>query len=303
MKLLKKKALVKKSKLDIFFDIIIILCLVVVFIITFYPFWYVFIVSINDPIDTMKGGLTLFPRSFTLSSYGVILRDNDFMHSILVSVVRTVIGTPLAVLFTTMLAFVLSKRDLVGYKFLRKVFVFTMYFGGGIIPTYMIYKSLNLIDNFWVYIIPSLIGVYNMILVNSFINGLPSELEESATIDGANDLTVFFRIVMPLSKPIIATITLFVAIGHWNSFFDSYLYTSSQNLKTLQAVMMNILNQYQTANLEASSAAASAVQNQSTTPDSIRMAATMVSTIPIIMLYPFVQKYFVKGIMVGAVKG
>lgn len=297
------KVLAGKSKLDIFFDIIIILCLVAVFIITFYPFWYVFIVSINDPIDTMKGGLTLLPRSFTLSSYGVILRDNDFMHSILVSVARTVIGTPLAVLFTTMLAFVLSKRELVGYKFLRKLFVFTMYFGGGIIPTYMVYKSLGLINNFWVYIIPSLIGVYNMILVNSFINGLPRELEESATIDGANDLTVFFKIVLPLSKPIIATITLFVAIGHWNSFFDSYLYTTSQDLKTLQAVMMNILNQYQTANLEASSAAASAVKNQATTPDSIRMAATMVSTIPIIMLYPFVQKYFVKGIMVGAVKG
>ena len=300
MKLLNLK---KKSKSDIIFEAIIVVFLICLFIVTFYPFWYVFIVSVNDPIDSMRGGISLLPRSFTLSSYAAILRDNDFIRSIGVSVARVIIGTPLAVLFTAMLAFVLSKKDLVGYKFWRKIFVFTMYFGGGTIPTYMVYRTLGLIDSFWVYIIPSLVGVYNMILINSFINGLPKELEESAKIDGANDLTVFFRIVLPLSKPIIATVTLFVAIGHWNSFFDSYLYTTSQNLKTLQAVMMNILNQYQTANLEASSVAASAVQNKATSSDSIRMAATMISTIPIIMLYPFVQKYFVKGMMIGAVKG
>ncbi|MEG1442187.1 MAG: carbohydrate ABC transporter permease [Oscillospiraceae bacterium] len=293
----------KKTKGDYIIDGVIVLILIGVFVITFYPFWYVFIVSVNDPIDTMKGGLTLFPRTFTLNSYSVILQDKEFMSSMFVSVLRVIIGTPLSVLLTAMLAFVLSKKELVGYKFFRKLFVFTMYFGGGIIPTYMVYKTLGLIDNFWVYIIPSLIGVYNMILVNSFIGSLPGELEESAKIDGANDLTVFFKIILPLSKPIIATVALFVAINHWNSFFDSYLYTSKQSLKTLQAVMMNILNQYQTASLTSSSAAAGAAKAQSTTPDSIRMAATMVSTIPIIMVYPFVQKYFVKGVMMGAVKG
>ncbi|MEG2381311.1 MAG: carbohydrate ABC transporter permease [Oscillospiraceae bacterium] len=292
----------KKTKGDYIIDGVIVLILIGVFVITFYPFWYVFIVSVNDPIDTMKGGLTLFPRTFTLNSYSVILQDKEFMSSMFVSVLRVIIGTPLSVLLTAMLAFVLSKKELVGYKFFRKLFVFTMYFGGGIIPTYMVYKTLGLIDNFWVYIIPSLIGVYNMILVNSFIGSLPGELEESAKIDGANDLTVFFKIILPLSKPIIATVALFVAINHWNSFFDSYLYTSKQSLKTLQAVMMNILNQYQTASLTSSSAAAGAAKAQSTTPDSIRMAATMVSTIPIIMVYPFVQKYFVKGVMIGAVK-
>lgn len=296
------KLLKRKTKTDLVMDTIIVLCLVVLFLLTFYPFWYVFIISINDPIDTMKGGLSILPRSFTLSSYGVILQDKEFMQSMLVSVLRVVIGTPLSVLLTAMLAFVLSKKELIGYKFWRKLFVFTMYFGGGIIPTYMVYKQLGLIDNFWVYIIPSLIGVYYMILMNSFMNSLPSELEESAKMDGANDLTVFFRIIIPLSKPIIATVFLFVAINHWNSFFDSYLYTSRQDLKTLQAVMMNILNQYQTANLEASTVAQQQAQ-QATTPDSIRMSATMVSTIPIIMIYPFVQKYFVKGIMMGAVKG
>ena len=164
--------------------------------------------------------------------------------------------------------------------------------------------SYGLIDNFAVYIVPSIISVYYMILINSYMSQLPKELEESATIDGANDIVIFFRIIMPVSVPIIATIALFVAINHWNSFFDSYLYTSKQNLKTLQAVMMNILNQYQTASLtDTAGAAANAARRQATSSDSIRMTATIVSTIPIIMVYPFVQKYFVSGIMMGAVKG
>lgn len=295
---------IKKTKSDYIMDTVCITALVILFVITFYPFWYVFISSINDPMDTMKGGLTLLPRQLNISSYGVILKDSEFMSSMGVSVLRVLIGTPLAVLFTSMLAFVLSKKDLVGYKFWNKLFVFTMYFGGGIIPTYMVYKNLGMIDNFIVYIVPSIISVYYMILIKSYINSIPKELEESALIDGANDMTVFFRIIMPVSKPIIATIALFVAINHWNSFFDSYLYTSKQSLKTLQAVMMNILNQYQTSNMgDAASAAANAAKQKATSSDSIRMAATIVSTVPIIMVYPFVQKYFVSGIMMGAVKG
>ena len=299
-----KRTKIKKTASDYIMDTICITALVVVFIITFYPFWYVFIASLNDPLDTMRGGLTLFPRVFNASGYKVILSDNEFLHSMAVSTLRVIIGTPLAVLFTSMLAFVLTKRELVGYKFFNRLFVFTMYFGGGIIPTYMVYKSLGLIDNFMVYIIPSIISVYYMILIKSYMNSVPRELEESARIDGANDIIVFFKIIMPVSKPIIATIALFVAINHWNSFFDSYLYTSKQSLKTLQAVMMNILNQYQTANLgDASAAAANAAKQRTTSSDSIRMTATIVSTVPIILVYPFVQKYFVSGIMMGAVKG
>ncbi|MDO5397247.1 MAG: carbohydrate ABC transporter permease [bacterium] len=295
---------IKKSKSDYIMDTICITALVILFIITFYPFWYVFIASINDPMDTMRGGLTLFPRELNLSAYGIILKDKEFISSMGISVLRVIIGTPLSVLFTSMLAFVLSKKDLVAYGFWNKLFVFTMYFGGGIIPTYMVYKSLGMIDNFIVYIVPSVISVYYMILIKSYIASIPKELEESALIDGANDLIVFFKIIMPVSTPIIATIALFVAINHWNSFFDSYLYTSKQSLKTLQAVMMNILNQYQTSNMgDAASVAANAAKQRATSSDSIRMTATIVSTVPIIMVYPFVQKYFVSGIMMGAVKG
>ena len=299
-----KKYGIKRTKSDIAMDTICVIFLTILFIITFYPFWYVFIASINDPMDTMKGGLSLLPRVLNFSAYGVIMKDKEFLNSMSASVLRVIIGTPLSVLFTSMLAYVLTKKELVAYKFWRKIFVFTMYFGGGIIPTYMVYKSLGLIDNFAVYIVPSIISVYYMILINSYMSQLPKELEESATIDGANDIVIFFRIIMPVSVPIIATIALFVAINHWNSFFDSYLYTSKQNLKTLQAVMMNILNQYQTASLtDTAGAAANAARRQATSSDSIRMTATIVSTIPIIMVYPFVQKYFVSGIMMGAVKG
>ena len=162
----------------------------------------------------------------------------------------------------------------------------------------MVLKNLNLLDSFWVYIIPNLVSVYNMILVKNYIEGMPDAIFESCKIDGANELTVFFKMVVPLSKPIIMTIVLFVAITQWNSWFDAYLYTNSQSLKTMQSILVEILNQYQT-----SSANQAANQNAAAlTPDSIRMAATMVSTIPIIMVYPFIQKYFVKGIMLGSVK-
>lgn len=295
---------IKKTKADIAMDIICMIFLAILFIVTFYPFWQVFIASINDPMDTLRGNLFLLPRKLNYSAYGVILKDKEFLYSMGISVLRVIIGTPLSVMFTSMLAYVLTKKDLVAYKFWRRVFVFTMYFGGGIIPTYMVYKSLGLIDNFAVYIVPSLISVYYMILINSYMSQLPKELEESALVDGANDIVIFFKIIMPVSVPIIATIALFVAINHWNSFFDSYLYTSKQSLKTLQAVMMNILNQYQTANYtDTAGAAANAARRQATSSDSIRMTATIVSTIPIIMVYPFVQKYFVSGIMMGAVKG
>lgn len=264
-----------------------------------YPFWNIFIVSINDATDAMRGGLYLLPRKLSLTSYANILGRSTFQHSIIVTVARTLIGTPLAVLVTSALAYVLTRKDLVARKTLNLLFIFTMYFGGGMVPYYMVLKNLGLLDNFLVYILPGLLSVYNMILVRNYIEGMPEALFEAARIDGANDLTIFFRIVIPLAKPIIMTIALFVAITQWNSWFDAYLYTNSQSLKTMQSILVEILNQYQTSDAGASAANQ---LSQSITPDSIRMAATMVTTIPIILVYPFIQKYFVKGIMLGSVK-
>lgn len=284
---------------DIVIDVVKVLFLIMVVVVCVYPFWNIFIISINDATDAMRGGLYFLPRVLSFNSYIDILSRETFQHSILVTVARTVIGTPLAVLVTSALAYSLSRKDLLGRKQLNLLFIFTMYFGGGMVPYYMILKSLGLLNSFWVFIIPNLLSVYNMILVRNYIEGMPEAIFESAKIDGANDLVVFFKMVLPLAKPIIMTVALFVAIGHWNSWFDAYLYTNSQDLKTMQSILVEILNQYQTS--EAGASAADRM-TQSITPDSIRMAATMVTTIPIIMVYPFVQKYFVQGIMLGSVK-
>ncbi|HIX78304.1 MAG TPA: carbohydrate ABC transporter permease [Candidatus Fusicatenibacter merdavium] len=288
----------KRCASDWFLDIFKVIFLILVTVICVYPFWNIFIVSINDATDALRGGLYFLPRKLSFASYADILSRSTFLHGIWVTLLRTVIGTPLAVLVTTMLAYVLSREELLWKKPLNLIFVFTMYFGGGMVPYYMVLKNLGMLNHFIVFIFPNLVSVYNMILVKNYIEGMPKEIFESSKIDGANDLTVFFRMVLPLSKPIIMTIALFVAVMHWNSWFDAYLYTNSQSLKTMQSILVEILNQYQT-----SSANQAANQNaQQLTPDSIRMAATMIATIPIIMVYPFIQKYFVKGIMLGSVK-
>ena len=283
-------------------DIVKVVFLAFVVVVTVYPFWNIFIISINDATDAIRGGLYFLPRKLSLSSYAEILGRSTFLASIKVSVGRTLIGTPIAVLVTAMLAYPLSRKDLVGRKFWNLLFVFTMYFGGGLVPYYMVLKGIHMLNTFWVFIFPMMMSVYNMILIRSYIESMPDSLFEAAKIDGANDLVVFVKMVIPLSKPILMTVALFVAINQWNSWFDAYLYTSDQALKPMQSILVEILNQYQTG-ASTSQEMTNAKAGVTVTPDSIRMAATMVATLPIIMVYPFVQKYFVKGIMLGAVKG
>ena len=283
-------------------DIVKVVFLAFVVVVTVYPFWNIFIISINDATDAIRGGLYFLPRKLSLSSYAEILGRSTFLASIKVSVGRTLIGTPIAVLVTAMLAYPLSRKDLVGRKFWNLLFVFTMYFGGGLVPYYMVLKGIHMLNTFWVFIFPMMMSVYNMILIRSYIESMPDSLFEAAKIDGANDLVVFVKMVIPLSKPILMTVALFVAINQWNSWFDAYLYTSDQALKPMQSILVEILNQYQTG-ASTSQAMSNAKAGVTVTPDSIRMAATMVATLPISLVYPFVQKYFVKGIMLGAVKG
>ena len=283
-------------------DIVKVVFLAFVVVVTVYPFWNIFIISINDATDAIRGGLYFLPRKLSLSSYAEILGRSTFLASIKVSVGRTLIGTPIAVLVTAMLAYPLSRKDLVGRKFWNLLFVFTMYFGGGLVPYYMVLKGIHMLNTFLVFIFPMMMSVYNMILIRSYIESMTDSIFEAAKIDGANDLVVFVKMVIPLSKPILMTVALFVAINQWNSWFDAYLYTSDQALKPMQSILVEILNQYQTG-ASTSQAMSNAKAGVTVTPDSIRMAATMVATLPIIMVYPFVQKYFVKGIMLGAVKG
>ena len=286
---------------DRIIDLTKIVILILLVVVTVYPFWNILIISVNDAMDALKGGLYFLPRKLSFDAYKQIFNNEDFMYSIRVTLARTVIGTPVSLFVTATAAFVLSRKEFSGNRVISFLFVFTMYFGGGMVPTYMIIKSLGLINNFWVFIFPGAMSVYNMILIRNYIDTLPEELFESARLDGASDLSIFFKIVVPLSKPILMTVGLFVAVGQWNSWFDAYLYTSSQNLKPMQAILVEILNQYQTSGGDSAQVAQGA-KGIRLTPDSIRMAATIVSTLPIIMVYPFIQKYFEKGIMLGAVK-
>ncbi|NQX58711.1 carbohydrate ABC transporter permease [Paenibacillus qinlingensis] len=293
----------RKSSGDIVFTGFVYGFLFLVFLATFYPFWNILVLSLNSAEDTIRGGVYFWPRVFSLTSYVQILGDQEIINGVKVTLARTLIGTPLAVLVISLLSYPLSKRDLVGGKFITLFFIFTMYFGGGLIPYYMILKSLHLIDTFWVYIAPGLMNVFFMILVRTFIQQLPGELDESAKMDGANDLQIFVKIVLPLTTPVLATIGLFTAIGHWNSWFDSYVFTYKPELKTLQAVLVKILNQYQTSSMVSDAQQmADSAKRLAVSSDSIRMAATIVATLPIVIVYPFLQKYFVKGMTVGAVK-
>lgn len=277
--------------------------LLFIFIVTFFPFWQIFILSINDAGDSLKGGLLLWPRELNFSSYKAVFQNEEILSSLGVTVTRTVIGVPLTVFCVAMLAYVLSKTELVNRRAINFFFVFTMYFSGGLIPTYMVIKALGLIDNFFVFIFPGLVNIYWMILVRTYIEGLPKELFEAAASEGAGEFTIFMRVVLPLSMPVLATILLFSAISHWNAWYDSYIYTYKPQLKTLQAVLVKILNQYQTgAMVSQAQQMANEAKKMPVSSESIRMTVTMVATIPIILVYPFLQKYFIKGMLIGAVK-
>lgn len=287
----------KVKSRDDFLDWILLVVFVFLIIITLYPFLNVLAISFNDPIDTMRNINMIIPRQFTLSNYVYIFKENNLILPLLLSVVRTVLGAALGVMCTAMLAYVLSRRDFYFNKVFTLLFVVTMYVSGGLIPEYLLLmRTLKLGNNFLVYIIPGLIWVYNVILVRSFIEGLPIALQEAARVDGANDFIIWWKIILPLCKPVLATVALFVAVGQWNSFMDTYLY--AKELPTLQYVLYQIM---ETATIKVDPHAAEQVKN-AVSPLSVRMAITIVATVPIIVVYPFLQKYFVGGMTVGAVK-
>ena len=284
-------------------SIFIYTALSLLFIITFYPFWNIFVLSLNDATDSLRGGLMLWPRVFSIDSYKAVLSDTALLSSLKVTLLRTAVGVPMNLLAVTTLAYALSQRDLIGRRQINLLFVFTMYFSGGLIPTYMIVKWLELIDNFLVYLLPGLYNVYWMILVRTYMEGLPYSMIESARIDGANDIQIFAKVVLPSCAPVVATIGLFSAIYHWNAWYDSYIYTNKPVLETLSNALVKILNQYQTgAMMTQAQQMAATSKRLPVSSESIRMTVTMVTTIPIILVYPFVQKYFIKGMMLGSVK-
>ena len=277
--------------------------LVALFLVTFLPFWQVIVLSLNDGTDSLRGGVLLWPRKPTLDSYAAVARDTAILRSVKVTLLRTVIGVPASVLCMAMVAYPLSKRDLLARRPLNLFFVFTLYFSGGLVPQYMIIKSVGLIDRFGVFIFPSLVVVFWMILLRTYMQELPGELEESARMDGANEIQIFLRIILPMSTPVIATVTLFAAIYHWDAWYDSYVFTYKPELRTLQAYLVRILNQFQTREMLTQASVAEEARRAAATSQSIRMTVTVFASIPIVLVYPFLQRYLLKGMMVGAIKG
>lgn len=268
-----------------------------------YPLWYTFIYAINEGKDSMLGGLYWLPRKFTPENFQAVLRDSSIMTSFLVTAAKTLIGTSLAVFVTAMYAFILTKKNLIFRKVYMTAGMITLFFGGGLIPTFLVIKRLGLVDNFLVFILPSLMWFYYSIIFMSFFRGIPDALEESAKIDGANDLLIFLRIILPLSKPAIATIALFIGVWHWNDYFTGVIYiTRKQYLLPIQTFLYKMIAQSDISQMGGS---ASIIEEtfKTTTSKSLQMATMFVTTTPIIIIYPLLQKYFVKGMLIGAVKG
>jgi putative aldouronate transport system permease protein len=286
---------------DRLFDILVYVFVAIITIVTLYPFLNVLAISLNDSTDSVRGGITIFPRVFTLENYKIIFSYEGLITGFQNSALRTVLGTLAGLLSASMLAFTLSRPDFQGRRFVSVFLALTMYVSGGLIPVFLLIRDLGMMNSFAVYILPGLVSAFNVFVIRSFIDGLPYALQESAKLDGANDFTIYWRVILPLTKPALATIALFLAVGQWNSWFDTYLYnSSSEHLTTLQYELMKVLQSTQ-ANTDYRSQNMAEVMAQ-VSPESVKMAITMVVTVPILIVYPFLQKYFVKGMTLGAVK-
>ena len=269
-------------------------------IITLYPVLNTLAISFNDGTDALRGGIYLIPRKFTLKNYSTVLQKDNLITGAFVTVARTVVGTILALISNAILAFVVSRKNFLFKKQLSLFWVITMYVNGGLIPTFLLYKNLHLTNSFWVYVIPGMVNAFNMLVIRTYMNGLPDSLEESAQLDGAGYTTIFVKIISPLCKPVYATVALFVAVGQWNSWFDAMLYNRmSDKLTTLQYELMKLLS---SVTNQGTSAEAMKNATGTVTPTSVRAAATIITMLPIICIYPFLQQYFVAGLTLGGVK-
>jgi putative aldouronate transport system permease protein len=274
-----------------------------------YPFVYFLALSFNDGYDAMKGGIYFFPRVFTLENYGKAFTHPLILNSFFISISRTFVVTVLSVLLTALLAYALSRKGLPGRKYLVFFFFFTTLFSGGLIPTFILFRQLHILNTFWVLVLPSLYNFFNAIIMKTFFDGIPSSLSESARIDGASELSVFSRIILPLSMPVLATIALFVGVGVWNDWFTGQFFIQNEKLQPAATFLNKMISEASFQSMTASSSG-SAIQNMSqsqlelrgVTPEALRMTFVIIITTPIICVYPFLQKYFVKGVLVGSLK-
>jgi len=301
------KKRLKISKPDATFSVLNYLFFAIFTIICIYPFYYLIINTISANDLSAKGMINFLPQQLHINNYIEVLKLKGLPNALGISVARTVIGTTLTVFASAFLGFMFTQPKLWGRKFWYRIIVITMYFNAGLIPLYLTMKNLNLTNSFWVYILPYVVQPFNIILVKTFVESLPISLQEAAEIDGANFFTVFWRIILPTSKPILATITIFSAVIQWNSFYDTLIYVTDQKLYSLQYLLYTYINQANSLAtlIKNSSGTAMNLMALATqqTPTSVRMTVTVIVVLPILFIYPIFQPYFAKGIMIGSVKG
>lgn len=285
---------------EFLFDIFVTLVMIFVTVMCLYPFIYILFYSLSTSGEA-GDGLMLYPKGFTVDAYTLMLTSvSEIPHAFLISVLRSIIQPVLAILVTSMGSYVLARRDLIFRGFWVKYITITMYFSSGMIPYYILMGKLKLVGTFWIYIIPVLFNVFNMLLIKTYMENLPPSLQESAVIDGANDFIQFFRIVLPLCRPVLAAILLFECVGQWNAYSDTMIYNSNKpEYYTLQYVLMKFI-QTSTSSVEEARMKA---HLSTVSTSSLKMALTIITVIPILLVYPFLQKYFAKGILVGSIKG
>lgn len=286
------------------FDYINMIIMLIIIVVMVYPFWYTVVGSLNEGADYMRGGVWFWPRKWTLYNYKAVFIDDKILSAFWVTIWKCLIGTVTSVFFTAMISYAITRPRLKLKKLYIPFIMITLFFNGGLIPYFILITRLGLYDKFLVYIIPTLFSAYNMIIIQSFMRDIPGSLLESAKIDGASEYRIFWQIILPLSKPVLATIALFSMVNHWNTYFDSMMYTSSPELQTIQLFLKRIITDPSAAR-SLTTTAVSAVPDQAVklTPQSIKLATMVVTALPIIMVYPYLQKYFVKGVTIGAVKG
>lgn len=288
---------------EVAFDLVVVAAALLVFMVVAYPLYFVIIASVSDSTLVSTGQVTLFPKGFSLFGFGEILKDNRIWTGYRNTILYTFLGTAVNLIFTLPAAYVLSRTEFQARRFLMLLFVITMFFNGGLIPTYLLMKELHMTNTMWVFIFPFCVNVYNLIITRTFFeNSIPKELYEAASMDGCSHFRFFLTVVMPLSKAVVSVIALYYLVAHWNDFFTALVYIRSNELQPLQIVLRDILLSNQVFSQGAGAGGSSGGYAQRYA-DQIKYGVIIVSTLPILAVYPFIQKYFEKGVMIGAVKG
>ncbi|MGO4499033.1 carbohydrate ABC transporter permease [Paenibacillus sp. 2RAB27] len=282
------------------FDYFNFIFMLVICFVTIYPIWYVLVNSFNEGNDAMRGGIYWWPRVFSIDSYKAVFANNGIMLAMGVTVAKTLIGTVVHVLFTAMVAYAFSRKELIGRNVYMLIGTVTLFFSGGLIPYYLLIRDLGMLDSFLVYIIPAMFSFFDLIIFLSFFREIPDALEEAAKIDGANDFKIFYQIILPVSMPVVATIALFHGVYQWNDYFTGMIYINKSDLQPIQTYLYRVVAQSSSNQMMAATTGSVA---KTVSSQSIKLATMVVTTLPIVLVYPFLQKYFVKGFMIGSIKG